>query len=118
MQLIHDTSPGIDDHGVTVRFASADMVTTLCGGDDVGQVFNCARAHQRFPMHLAGGRGKRGRQHDDVHVFHGAEYLGETQVVAHSQTDASERTIDHHDLVARLDRAGFVVVLVAQCEVK
>jgi hypothetical protein len=69
-------------------------------------------------VHLAGGLGERGGQHDDVHIFHCAEQLGKAQVVTHRQPDAAERAVHHHHLLARFDGFGFVITLVAQLQIE
>ncbi len=72
-QAIQHAAPRIHDHAVAVGFASVDVIAALRRGNHVGQVFNGAGAQQDFPVHLAGGFGKGGGQHDQVNIAHSAE---------------------------------------------
>ena len=81
-QAVEHIAPRVDDHAVAVRFATGDVIATLCRRNDIGQIFNGARANQRFKMRPASSRSERRRYQNDLDIAHRPVQLGEAQVIA------------------------------------
>ena len=117
-----DFTPGPDNHGVSVRSASAGVGSALGGGDDMGEVFNRAGAEQELPVGGAGFAGECGGGENHIGIFHRAVEFGKSEVVADRESEFAEDRFGRDDVVfvgeSGGDAAGFVVLSARPGELK
>ena len=115
-------APGPDNHGVSVRAASAGVGSALGGGDDMSQVFNSAGAEQELPVGGAGFAGECGGGENHIGIFHRAIEFGKSKVVADRESEFSEGCFRRDDVLfagkSGGDAAGFVVLSARPGELK
>src|SRR5436190_23505859 len=103
---------------MTESAPSAGMHAALCGSEDIALILDRAAAQQEMPV--SGPRRRRERRGDDDQrkLAHLPIELGEAQIVANRQADATARQLDARHLGAGLDRAALVIPLLAAGERK
>ena len=71
-KMLTNSTPRVDDHGMSIRSPFGIVGTCLGGGDNVGLRFDGPRTQQRLPVGLPSLRSeRRGHQH---HLCAGAGY--------------------------------------------
>jgi hypothetical protein len=87
-----DSSPGIDDHRISIGREALRIVADLIRRDDVNLIFYGARAHERLPVGFPGQGSKRCRHEDDLSALSDQQTIEfrETQIVANRKSHAAE----------------------------